>query len=518
MPTSSKTHSASTSTTIPLCHLHRRPRNVILCFDGTGNEFGDKNTNIVRLFSILRVDRPEEQVCYYQAGVGTYFKDGVVRPRFQGIAKLLDEGFAWYISEHILDGYKFLMQNYYEGDTVCIFGFSRGAYTARALAGMLHKVGLLSKDNFEQIPFAYRIYKAKDDSSRDIADRFKKTFAREVIIDFLGVWYVDTVPSVGLLWSPTLPFAGSNDMIRVFRHALSLDEHRVRFRPNFYHCTPDSDPPPIPTQSLLRRIAHFLNPFKVKYLKRSPDTPHTPSNGRIYNITTDVQEVWFRGCHADVGGGNANDLDNYALSNVSLRWMVREIVKAGITLEPIEALRKPKFKILFDLDHTVLNQWNIPRRELLPSTARELSEATVFEDTLPQQPEGNYEQPLSSPEKKVGSDGAQASSGEIERERAVHASDAETFFDTNDALGKIRDELKQGKLWWFWRFLEIIPTYYEWQDKYGRWLGQTKWNLASGRVLPPNPIFHKSVDTRKDSRTDYPPVATWEEGTERYVQ
>jgi Uncharacterized alpha/beta hydrolase domain (DUF2235) len=240
-----------------------------------------------------------------------------------------------------------------------------------------------------------------------------------------------------------------------------------------------------------------LNPFKVKYLKRSPDTPHTPSNGRIYNITTDVQEVWFRGCHAgkhtrylhfyvrvallttrtpttDVGGGNANDLDNYALSNVSLRWMVREIVKAGITLEPIEALRKPKFKILFDLDHTVLNQWNIPRRELLPSTARELSEATVFEDTLPQQPEGNYEQPLSSPEKKVGSDGAQASSGEIERERAVHASDAETFFDTNDALGKIRDELKQGKLWWFWRFLEIIPTYYEWQDKYGRWLGQTK--------------------------------------------
>ncbi|KAH9952519.1 hypothetical protein BC827DRAFT_1367125 [Russula dissimulans] len=443
MPTSSKTHSASTSTTIPLCHLHRRPRNVILCFDGTGNEFGDKNTNIVRLFSILRVDRPEEQVCYYQAGVGTYFKDGVVRPRFQGIAKLLDEGFAWYISEHILDGYKFLMQNYYEGDTVCIFGFSRGAYTARALAGMLHKVGLLSKDNFEQIPFAYRIYKAKDDSSRDIADRFKKTFAREVIIDFLGVW--DTVPSVGLLWSPTLPFAGSNDMIRVFRHALSLDEHRVRFRPNFYHCTPDSDPPPIPTQSLLRRIAHFLNPFKVKYLKRSPDTPHTPSNGRIYNITTDVQEVWFRGCHADVGGGNANDLDNYALSNVSLRWMVREIVKAGITLEPIEALRKPK-------------------------------------------------------------------------ERAVHASDAETFFDTNDALGKIRDELKQGKLWWFWRFLEIIPTYYEWQDKYGRWLGQTKWNLASGRVLPPNPIFHKSVDTRKDSRTDYPPVATWEEGTERYVQ
>jgi len=319
---------------------------------------------------------------------------------------------------------------------------------------------------------------------------------------------------VGFPWSPTLPFAGSSDMIRVFRHALSLDEHRVRFRPNFYHRPPDSDPPPIPTRtrSLLGRIGHFLNPFKIKYLKRSPDTPHT-SNGRGYNITTDVQEVWFRGCHADVGGGNAKDLDNYALSNVSLRWMVREIVEASITLEPIEALRKPKFKILFDLDHTVLNPWNIPPRELLPSTARELSEANIVEDTLPQQSEGIYEQHTSSPKKKVRSDadGAQASSGEVERERAVQASEAETLFDTNDAVAKITDELKQGKFWslWFWRFLEIIPTYYEWQDQYGRWFGQTKWNLGSRRVLPPNPIFHKSVDTRKDSLPDYPPVETW---------
>jgi len=57
-----------------------------------------------------------------QAGIGTYFKHGAVWSKFRGIAQLLDEGFAWYLSEHILDGYKFLMQNYYEGDTVCIFG------------------------------------------------------------------------------------------------------------------------------------------------------------------------------------------------------------------------------------------------------------------------------------------------------------------------------------------------------------------------------------------------------------
>lgn len=118
------------------------------------------------------------QLCYYQeriplpfhvsdifnvtqGGIGTYFQPGVVSPFFRFAARILDEALAWYLSEHIMDGYKFLMQNYHEGDSVCIFGsfifrepssvtradeqligFSRGAYTARALAGMLHKVAI----------------------------------------------------------------------------------------------------------------------------------------------------------------------------------------------------------------------------------------------------------------------------------------------------------------------------------------------------------------------------------------
>ncbi|KAH9168461.1 hypothetical protein EDB89DRAFT_1583900 [Lactarius sanguifluus] len=139
---------------------HRRPRTLVLCFDGTANEFSKRNTDVVKLYSTLKKDSPKSQLCYYQERIGTYFQPGVVSPLFRFAARTLDEMRAWYFSEHIMDGYKFLTQNYHEGDSVCIFGFSRGAYTARALAGMLHKVGLLFKDNHEQVSFAYKLYKS----------------------------------------------------------------------------------------------------------------------------------------------------------------------------------------------------------------------------------------------------------------------------------------------------------------------------------------------------------------------
>ena len=90
------------------------------------------------------------------------------------------------------------MQNYTAGDKICIFGFSRGAYTARALAGMLQKVGLLPRSNGAQRPFAYAMYAktATDADAPDFGEQvalvetFKRTFCREVRVDFLGVWCV----------------------------------------------------------------------------------------------------------------------------------------------------------------------------------------------------------------------------------------------------------------------------------------------------------------------------------------
>jgi uncharacterized protein (DUF2235 family) len=109
----------------------RKPRTLVLCFDGTSNEYDEDNTNVVKLFALLKKDDTDEQLCYYQSGVGTYFQPGVVSPLFNWGAKMLDLALAWYMDAHVLDGYKFLMQNYRDGDKICIFGFSRGAYTAR---------------------------------------------------------------------------------------------------------------------------------------------------------------------------------------------------------------------------------------------------------------------------------------------------------------------------------------------------------------------------------------------------
>ena len=76
------------------------------------------------------------------------------------------------------------------GDKICLFGFSRGAYTARALAGMLHKVGLLPANNHQQIPFAYQMYSRSDAAGWDQSTQFKKAFSIDVTIEFIGVWCV----------------------------------------------------------------------------------------------------------------------------------------------------------------------------------------------------------------------------------------------------------------------------------------------------------------------------------------
>lgn len=107
------------------------------------------------------------------------------------------------------DGYEFLMQNCkfdagrarrpyahqipfrtdMDGDRICIFGFSRGAYTARALAGMLHKVGLLPASNHQQVPFAYKMFTRADPLGWEQSNAFKEAFSIDVTIEFIGVWY-----------------------------------------------------------------------------------------------------------------------------------------------------------------------------------------------------------------------------------------------------------------------------------------------------------------------------------------
>ncbi|KAI9444640.1 hypothetical protein H4582DRAFT_832941 [Lactarius indigo] len=432
-----------------------QPRTLILCFDGTSDKYDKDNTNVVKLYSLFNKDHVDEQVCYYQAGIGTYTTSRFFTSVVQWMANTLDKAIAWYLYQHILDGYQFLMQNYNAGDQVCLFGFSRGAYTARALAGMLHKVGLLSKDNKEQIQFAYQLYASERPDDLSLVEGFKKTFCRNVPIDFVGVW--DTVASTGIIVGETLPFAGVNTTIRVFRHALALDEHRVKFIPDYYH------------QNSEKVTASDLDPSSKG--KQASDMP-----GNISRVVrhekdeifkeTDVKEVWFVGAHADVGGGVKGNKEK-ALSDVPLRWMIREIVNAGV-------------KVLFDKD--ALEDLHIPM------------------SIVGSQPTTNGPQPQ-DPEKGNGYG-----------DQSPPDYDPLDAKDVEDVKMKIHDPLVQVPAW---KLLEYIPITFPSIDKNGQPIKKRTCHRERGRLVPPNPYFHESV--RLCMKQGYEPKAKYKKGQEKYV-
>lgn len=209
---------------------NKRARNIIVCLDGTGDQFDNDNSNVVKFFAALKKDDPT-QLTYYQTGVGTYsssYKGSLKK----GFSAGLDMAVGASLGVHVREAYSFLMQNYREGDKICLIGFSRGAYTARALAGMLHKVGLLPAHNQAQIVFAYRWYKDNSEYGWKMSADFKRTFSIDADVHFLGCW--DTVASVGFI-PRILPFAKTNNRsVRYFRHALALDERRAKFKANHW--------------------------------------------------------------------------------------------------------------------------------------------------------------------------------------------------------------------------------------------------------------------------------------------
>jgi hypothetical protein len=259
-------------------------RNVVVCLDGTSNKYDATNTNVVKLYAML--DKYDvDQLSYYQTGIGTFAPPGVWGKFKRWFFTRLDLAIAWLLEEHVTSAYRFLMRYYEQGDRIYIFGFSRGAYSARVLAAMLHKVGLLSRGNEELIPFAWDLFSRVRDI--ELATGFRDTFGRKVGVRFLGLW--DTVSSVGWAWSPEhFQFTANNPSVQTIRHAVSLDERRTYFVQNLW--TPES----VPGQDCLR--------------------------------------VWFPGVHCDVGGGYP-EADG-GLSKIALSWMVREAQVAGVRFHP----------------------------------------------------------------------------------------------------------------------------------------------------------------------------------------
>jgi uncharacterized protein (DUF2235 family) len=265
------------------------PRNIVICCDGTANEFGTNNTNVVRLAQVLERDT-DAQMIYYDPGVGTLPEPGFFTRIGKKIATWVDLAFATTLKWKVGMAYAYLMSTWQPGDRVFLFGFSRGAYTVRVLAAMLHEIGLLPHGNQMLIPYAIRLFRAaRTPGSKydNLAGAFRESFARETSegdrrfpIHFVGVW--DTVSSVGWVWDQaTYPFTRYNPSIATIRQAISLDERRAFFRQN-------------------------------RFSRASAEQ--------------DFAQLWFAGVHSDIGGGYPDG----NLWRCTLDWMLDEAIAKGL--------------------------------------------------------------------------------------------------------------------------------------------------------------------------------------------
>ncbi|KAH9932412.1 hypothetical protein B0H21DRAFT_92677 [Amylocystis lapponica] len=436
-------------------------RTLVLCFDGTGDQFDADNSNVVQLFSMLKKGDRTQQMVYYQAGIGTYTVPQVATPLMASLSKTLDMMIAWNMDAHVMGGYEFLMENYEAGDKICIFGFSRGAYTARALAGMIHKVGLLPACNHQQIPFAYKMFTRTDEVGWQQSTAFKKAFSMDVDIEFIGVW--DTVRSVGLI-PRTLPFTSSNSSIRTFRHAVSLDERRAKFKANHYNKPTDPElklgtqPGDMPKTITKSSHRPTLKPRKKSQMESEQEFSQT----QVVNLETDVLEVWFAGVHCDVGGGSVPNDSKHNLARIPLRWMIRQcfLANTGIRFHS-ELLRT------IGLDPTKLH----PDVHIARPPALQAPTDTAL---------------VASTDKLVE---ALAPDGRTLTEEEE---------DLVDALCPIYDMLDLAKYWWA---LEVIPLEHRYQNKDGEWKAHTTVNMGQGRVVIPEVDLkmHRTVKTRMEA-------------------
>jgi len=271
-------------------------KNIVICCDGTGNEFGDHNSNVVKLYSTLIIDGTR-QIGYYHPGVGTMGDPTAHNKISKAWSTIMGLAFGSGLLANVGDAYRYLMNSYQEGDRIFIFGFSRGAYTARALAGLLHMFGLLCPGNDGLIPYIIRLFAKRTRKAAgmthtfEVATEFKATFCRHCPIHFAGVW--DTVSSVGWVWDPLkLPYTAQNPDMATGRHAVSIDERRCYFQNNLWG-------KPLPGQN--------------------------------------IKQVWFAGVHSDIGGSYA-EMES-GLSKITLEWMLCEAVPAGLLIDPQRAAR-----------------------------------------------------------------------------------------------------------------------------------------------------------------------------------
>ncbi|KAH6949016.1 hypothetical protein DER45DRAFT_588642 [Fusarium avenaceum] len=345
----------------------RKPRKLVLCFDGTGNKFhgDDSDSNILKIFRML--DRQaSDQYHYYQPGIGTYVISGSlthsgVRARFRSwYQKAKDSAVGSSFDQHVVGGYRFLMRFYNPGDEIYMFGFSRGAYIARFLAEMLDYIGLLSHGNEEMVKFAWKAFaqwqgreqipedeedcdkppnketeaaKNKRDEMFQFMKGFRETFSRPVgRIRFLGLFdTVNSVPKFETAWMQRSKFPyTARSSARVIRHAVSIDERRAKFRQDLMY---QDRPKQEGKHHLHKAVVHENEWGDAETMSNVSGIELSELNNIDDDTAQDIDEVWFSGGHADVGGGWEIHEGSKSTSHIPLAWIVREAQKAGLPFD-----------------------------------------------------------------------------------------------------------------------------------------------------------------------------------------
>ena len=283
-------------------------KRLVICCDGTWNTPDTKDgdaaapSNVVKM---ARAVRPLDgdgnvQVSYYDEGVGS---------RGSLISRMWAGATGGGLEENVNEAYLFLVDNYAPGDELFFFGFSRGAFTVRSLAGMIRKCGLVAKQHADHTMDAYWLYRdpAKAVDGPD-ALKFRNDYDVDAKIDmrFLGVW--DTVGALGIPWRP-LAFTRKKHEFHDLKlstyvanafQALAIDEQRVHFPPAIWEVqAPHSSEVPVPFAE-----------------------PSSPQR---------VEQTWFPGVHSNIGGGYAS----CGLSDIALKWMMDAAEAAGLALDQV---------------------------------------------------------------------------------------------------------------------------------------------------------------------------------------
>jgi uncharacterized protein (DUF2235 family) len=280
-------------------------KHLVVCCDGTWNKPDQtvgaiaRPTNVTKLaLSIAPTDAAMARQCvYYHPGVGTSRWDHI-----RGGA------FGSGLSANVLDAYHFLIDNYEDGDQLWFFGFSRGAFTARSVAGLVRNCGVLRRENLDRMDEAYALYRSRAESPRGTASTlFRHAYSYEPRVRFIGVW--DTVGALGIPVPTT----------RALQRLVSSFNHRWAFH--------DTD--------LSTHVDGAFHALAIDEKRKAfLPTLWTQQAGAGSQV---LEQVWFSGVHCDVGGGYAGS----GLSDIALLWMIDKARGFGLEVTQPPAVSGP---------------------------------------------------------------------------------------------------------------------------------------------------------------------------------